>query len=160
MSKRKKQATPKRTRWQPLERGAPADPAKYLPHGLTVPDAVYLNDRYSVFVREIGHGALHISLHRHDRQAVRDWRHLQQIKNEVAGEERVAVEVFPPESMLADSANEYHLWVLPVGTDLPFCLDGGRVVMTNEQIREKLGNTKARQRPWEPGLTTGGGGAG
>ena len=52
------------------------------------------------------------------------WRHLQRIKNELIGLERVAVEVYPPVSELVDQANMYHLWVLPEGVQLPFTLSG------------------------------------
>jgi hypothetical protein len=133
-----------------------SDPQAYIDAGLTLPEAVWGNDRYSVFVRDIGEGAMHISLHRRDRQPVRDWRHLQQIKNEVAGPERTAVEIFPPESVLVDSANEYHLFVVPPGTEVPFLLGGERFVLAPEDLEEHLGGkTQARQRAWEPGLTTG-----
>jgi hypothetical protein len=152
---RPKKPTPKRP-WQPLRRGTVHNVQRYLDHGLSVPDAVWLNDRYSVFVREIGEGALHLSFHRHDRQAVRDWRHFQAIKNEVAGPERTAVEVFPPESRLVDTSNEYHLWVLPPGLEMPFGLDDGEaLVMTQEEIVAEYGRTKARQRDWEKGIPTG-----
>ncbi len=50
------------------------------------------------------------------------WRDMQRIKDELFGEERVAVEVFPPRDELVDEANMYHLWVLPEGTRLPFTL--------------------------------------
>jgi hypothetical protein len=154
MSKRRRQPTPKRE-WQPLQR-ATVSPEMYRQHDITPPDRAYLNDLYSVFVREIGHGALHLSFHRHDRKAVRDWRHFQQIKNETAGPERLAIEVFPPESMLVDAANEYHLWVFPPGWEeqFPFLLPV-RNVMTQEEGEQLYGKSKARQRPWQEGLTTG-----
>lgn len=50
------------------------------------------------------------------------WRDMQRIKDELFGEERAAVEVFPPSDELVDEANMYHLWVLPEGTRLPFTL--------------------------------------
>lgn len=40
------------------------------------------------------------------------WAEKQRIKNEIFGEEMVAVEVFPKMSELVDGANMYHLWVL------------------------------------------------
>lgn len=155
MSSKRRTATPKRV-WQPLQRTTITDEAieQLRAHNLSIP-TVYGNDRYSVFVRQMGKGALHISLHRRDREPVRDWRHLQQIKNEVAGPERTAIEVFPPESKLADTANEYHLFVLPVDTELPFMLDGERFVLTHEQGQALYGKSRARQRNWEAGLTTG-----
>jgi hypothetical protein len=47
---------------------------------------------------------------------------MQRIKNELAGPERVAVEVYPPVSQLVDHANMYHLWVFEAGFALPFGL--------------------------------------
>ena len=46
---------------------------------------------------------------------IKDWRHFQQIKNEIAGEEREAVEIYPAESRKVDTSNKWHLWVLPEG---------------------------------------------
>ncbi len=40
-----------------------------------------------------------------------DWRDFQRIKNELVGPEAEGVELYPAESQLADSANQYHLWV-------------------------------------------------
>jgi len=52
---------------------------------------------------------------RADGQPIRAWRLLQDIKNEVAGKDRVAIEVYPAESEVTDTANVYHLWVFPEG---------------------------------------------
>ena len=88
---------------------------------------IWLNDLYQVNVREIkGHGQdvagmLHLSVKRRDKQPVHDWRHLQQIKNELVGHEYEAVEIYPAESRLVDTANQYHLWVFKDPTfRLPF----------------------------------------
>jgi hypothetical protein len=159
MSRRRRGPTPKRRPWSPLER-AVVDVEHHVKHGLTPPDEAWRNDLYTVVVRHIGHGALHLSLHRHDRAAVRDWRHLQAIKNEIAGPERTAVEVFPPESLLVDASNEYHLWVMPPETEVPFVIPVSNV-MTEEEGKQQMreygitGPTKARQRSWQPGLPTG-----
>ena len=40
---------------------------------------------------------------------------MQRIKNEIAGEDAVAVEVYPKQSDIFDGADAYHLWVLPDG---------------------------------------------
>ncbi|KWX71587.1 hypothetical protein AMQ84_27065 [Paenibacillus riograndensis] len=50
------------------------------------------------------------------------WAEKQRIKNELLGEERTAIEVFPANSDLVDEANMYHLWVLPAGMKLPFTI--------------------------------------
>jgi hypothetical protein len=53
-----------------------------------------------------------LSIKRHDRRPIHDWRHLQRIKNALVGEQHEAVELYPAESRLVDTANQYHLWVL------------------------------------------------
>jgi hypothetical protein len=50
------------------------------------------------------------------------WAAKQRIKDELFGKDRVAVEVFPLADELVDSANMYHLWVMPAGYRLPFGL--------------------------------------
>lgn len=50
------------------------------------------------------------------------WREKQRIKNELFGDERIAIEVYPKESELVDAANMYHIWVLPKGMTLPFTI--------------------------------------
>lgn len=50
------------------------------------------------------------------------WADKQRIKNEIAGYERTAVEVFPAARDLVDEANMYHLWILPEGFALPFTI--------------------------------------
>jgi hypothetical protein len=61
-----------------------------------------------------------LCIRRRDSSPVHDWRHLQQIKNDLCGPECEAVELYPRESRLVDTANQYHLWVLPKGIELPF----------------------------------------
>ena len=48
------------------------------------------------------------------------WSEKQQIKNELFGENRVAVEVYPPQDRLVDVADVYHLWVFDKKYRLPF----------------------------------------
>lgn len=63
-----------------------------------------------------------LSVKRRDREAIHDWRDLQTIKNLIVGAEHEGFEVYPAESRLVNTANQYHLWVfadprvrLPVG---------------------------------------------
>lgn len=84
-----------------------------------------LNLVYSVqfFERESEWGCIdHLLLRRHDQGLIFPWADLQRIKDELLGPERVAVEVFPPQSQLVDDANCRHLWVLPPAFALPFGL--------------------------------------
>ncbi|MBR1810039.1 MAG: hypothetical protein IJ766_00105 [Clostridia bacterium] len=48
------------------------------------------------------------------------WRIKQEIKNELFGENRLAIEVFPKQKNLVDLMDIYHLWVFPKDFDLPF----------------------------------------
>lgn len=48
------------------------------------------------------------------------WAVKQEIKNELFGENRVAIEVFPEEKSKIDAQDIYHLWVMPKGFKLPF----------------------------------------
>ena len=87
----------------------------------------------------------YLSIKRHDREPIHDWRDLQEIKNQVVGSEHLAYEVYPPESLLYDTANQYHLWVMnePVEvTGMAFGFNLGRQV-GNAKDAEKTG---AKQR--------------
>ena len=105
--------------------------------------------------------SMHLTFKRNDRAAVRDWRHFQAIKNEVAGPEREAVELFPPESELMDAANEYHLWILPVGMQSPLGImvpgpQLGDPVDYHDHAQYRQGGPPGgRQRAWEEGIPTG-----
>lgn len=85
---------------------------------------VFLNDTYQVVVEvhDTSWGDLiHLSIKRLDKAPVHDWRELQEIKNQIVGPEVEAVELYPAESRLVDTANQYHLWALPnKSTRFPF----------------------------------------
>lgn len=144
--------------WMPLRRGTPNPQlvAVRAANGIPEPDGVWFNDVYQVIEQRFESGLTHLSIKRNDRHIIRDWRHLQAIKNEVCGPERVGVEVFPPESKLVDTANEYHMWVLPADHDIPFGFDES-LVSSDYQVKEfnsgrERGDHKGRQRPFQPGL--------
>lgn len=48
------------------------------------------------------------------------WAEKQEIKNELFGENRLAIEVFPKMDRLIDTADVYHLWVFDKAFQLPF----------------------------------------
>lgn len=52
------------------------------------------------------------------------WAIKQRIKNELAGPERLAFEVYPPVSELIDEVDMYWLWIMPEGEKMPFKLNG------------------------------------
>lgn len=93
---------------------------------------IFLNDVYQVNVRErespIGK-LIHLSIKRRDKQSIHDWRDLQAIKNELVGQEYEAVELYPAESRVVDTANQYHLWCSPDPEfRFPFGFNDGRIV--------------------------------
>jgi hypothetical protein len=71
---------------------------------------VFTNDTYTVQMEQVG-PFVHLSIRRNNWDTCKDWRHFQQIKNMLVGAENEAVELFPAESRLVDTANVYHLWV-------------------------------------------------
>lgn len=73
-------------------------------------------------------GPLCLSIHDARRTTRHDWREFQRIKSELIGPEREAAELYPAESRVVDTANEFHLWVLPAGDRWPFGFDEGRKI--------------------------------
>ena len=81
-----------------------------------------------------------LRIYRHDGKRIRNhWSELQRIKNELVGPEHQGAEIYPPESMLQDGENSYHLWVfkspnsrLPFGLPWPraWGADGERSIPT------------------------------
>jgi hypothetical protein len=123
--------------WTKFERGVipPPDPVQIaeMAHATGYPveevqreyearmrEEVWLNSRYQVNVvrqepNEPGLPVLvHLSIKRLDKQPVGEerFRDFQRIKNELVGPECEAVELYPAESRLVDSANQYHLFVI------------------------------------------------
>lgn len=71
---------------------------------------IWVNDTYQVIKRNRGE-MYWLSIKRLDKEPIHDWRHLQQIKNELVGPDNEGIELYPAESRLVDSSNQYHLWV-------------------------------------------------
>lgn len=69
------------------------------------------NDLYQVQVfRDPDNKSIALNIRRVDGYPGRNWRHFQQIKNELVGPECEAVELYPAESRLVDTSNKYHLF--------------------------------------------------
>jgi hypothetical protein len=102
---------------------------------------LFVNNKYQVLLRHIGHGVIMLSARRLDREAIHDWRELQQIKNMLVGAEREAIEIYPAESRKVDTANQYYLWVLP---------EGERVAVGfNERMLGSSSVLGSNQRPFD-----------
>lgn len=79
---------------------------------------------------------LHLNCRRTDREPCHDWRELQMIKNILVGPEHEAVELYPAESRLTDTANNYHLWViLEPGLRFPFGFSGRAVFAAEDAAK-------------------------
>lgn len=110
------------------------------------PHVVMRNSIYQVSIWYARHEAYgeyaHLSIKTHDRQARHDWRELQRIKNELFHEEAWAIEMYPPESVVVDTSNQYHLYVFN-----SYRFDG--LGFTERLVTEaETHNTK--QRPFRP----------
>lgn len=114
-------------------------------------DDIFLNDTYQVNRSQVHRNLddgwpdmIHLSIKRIDKEPIRDWADMQQIKNELIGPENEGIEIFPAESRLVDMANQYHIWCfadptvrIPIGWT-------NRMVGTSEQA-EAVG-AKQRER--------------
>jgi hypothetical protein len=77
----------------------------------------YSNDLYLVQInrnanhgfgeKSLPEGMFEITIRRQDREDGLDWRHVQLIKNQIVDPECEMVELYPAESRLRDSANQY-----------------------------------------------------
>ena len=73
------------------------------------------------------------------------WADKQQIKDELFGKNRTAVEVYPKEDRLVDVADVYHLWVFDKKFNLPFgihpkeyqhAINRGSVPLSEDELNE------------------------
>ncbi len=108
---------------------------------------VWINELYLVHKFSRENGWTELSIRRIDREPVTDWRHKQQIKNQLCGDECEGLELYPAESRLYDSANQFYLWVrTEPGESIPVGMFSGRHVSD-----EEIGGTG--QRPRDEGST-------
>lgn len=98
---------------------------------------IFENDTYHVELK-LKPPFIHLDIRRLDGGPCNNWRNFQQIKNELVGPEFEAIELFPAESRLVDTGNEYHLWVyadqnyrFPVGFGERFVLTDAIRIQTN-----------------------------
>lgn len=70
------------------------------------------NDLYEVHVERDNPPLVHLLVSRLNGKPIRNWRHMQHIKNELVGPDCEGVELYPAERRLIDKANMYHLWVI------------------------------------------------
>lgn len=75
-----------------------------------------------------------------DGSAGFSWAEKQSIKNELFGEDRIALEVFPAETHLVDVTDTYHLWILPKGFKMPFGIHPTKDIQCKPLNRGCIGN--------------------
>jgi hypothetical protein len=84
-------------------------------------DEQWTNDEYFVTLRRHAKdpvfgtrgGMIQLGICNWEGTAKHDWRDLQAIKNQLAGDECEAFELYPAESRLLDPSNYYTLWCFP-----------------------------------------------
>jgi|TARA_R110002074_G_scaffold194806_1_gene360905 hypothetical protein len=116
---------------------------------------MYANEDYlvQVYDKELADEMVHtddlkgkctwLSIRRQDRGHLQDWADLQQIKNFICGKTREAIQLYPSEDRLIDTANQYHLIVFPQDVLIPFGWHVGRTV-SSESV--EVNNSKTKQR--------------
>lgn len=125
-----------------------AEPLPQLPE-----DRIFINSRYQVNIR-MGEAPapfgvfIQLSIKTRDKAAYHDWRDFQRIKNELVGSHFEAVELYPSEKRLVDTANQFYVFVFPElqfpSNQFPF---GFRDRLVSEIGLPEAPNT--RQRPFE-----------
>ncbi len=124
---------------------------------------VWVNDQYQVMVdRRPHHGFAgfiiwHLSIKRLDREPIHDWRDLQEIKKRLCGADVEAIELYPNEARVVDTANQYHLFAFmgqkPSLVDKTRRKnDGERPILpigwtVGRTLDVPLAGSKAKQRP-------------
>lgn len=106
---------------------------------------IWKNDLYQVQLRRLANDVVHLNIRRVDGGPIlRDWRHFQQIKNELVGEECEAIEIYPAESRKVDTANKFHLFAI---ADPTFRFPLGDIFGNKRDVSYESGSTPGtRQR--------------
>jgi hypothetical protein len=121
-------------RWEPLVQTA-FDPADY---AISPLDELWGNGTYTVHRRNKAEGVAELSVHRRDRAPIRDWRHMQSIKNNVCGKDWEGIEIYPADDRLVDTSNEYWLWAFAPGSPMWDLLRhigiSDRLIMTQAEL--------------------------
>jgi hypothetical protein len=130
--------------WRPLMPSQPRKPDG-TPTELAAGETFWANGHYLVFRRVVPSAdgraeMIHLSMRTVENDARHDWREMQRVKNELCGQEWEGVEIYPAESRVVDTANQYHLWCFPY--PIPIGFDRGHI-----QDAEESARIGAKQRP-------------
>jgi hypothetical protein len=153
--------------WEPLWPGKPilSEEDPLLRTGET-----WCNDKCQVFVydhespEEGWPPYVVLSLKLNSREPWSDWRDFYRIKTELCGTLCWAMELYPPQHALVDTANQYHMFVLPPGVHFPMALKQMAItdyspewIKVVEHCRKLYGEdeykemmSRAKQREWLP----------
>lgn len=130
--------SPDQRPWRPFEEATPYRDGVDMSDELKeFGETFYANSHYLVFRRELRSTdpdqppQIHLSMRTVENDARHDWREMQRVKNELAGPDWEAVELYPAESRVVDQANQYHLWCFAFR--LPFGFDEGEKRATPEE---------------------------
>jgi len=115
-------------------------------------DEVWRNDEYEVQLQFADKGKgikgfIWLQFKHITKEAIHDWRDMQEIKNLICGEEREAFEIFPAESRLVDTSNQYHLFVMPDGEKIDCGYTERAIVEGHDKFVKGKGGSK--QRPFK-----------
>ena len=108
---------------------------------------VWKNNKYECQLRFMDgdiKGWVWISFKHLTKEAIHDWRAMQRIKNELIGPEREGFEIFPAESRLVDTSNQFHIFVLPEGEKLAVGYAGRSIVKGHNDFTPGVGGSKQR----------------
>lgn len=76
-------------------------------------ERVLLSETHQVAITDMGSGVVHLSIKKRDRGVIDDRTELAAIGRALCPD-RVCLELFPAEDRLVDTANQYHLFAIPV----------------------------------------------
>lgn len=129
---------------------------------LLTPIAIWINSRYIVQEYDVSEEyempITQLSIkNNHNNHLAHDWRDLQRIKNEICGEEKEAVEVYPAMSRMVDTSNQFHLWVFMDKAPIILGWKEGMVLESQEEADEishlyDFGKGQVSQRKMEKGF--------
>ncbi len=90
-----------------------------------------------------------LSIKRWDREQVFEWRDLQRIKDDILGTGIEAMQLFPASDRIVDTANQYHLWALPIGMTFGVGYFDGRLTDADPETQDMLDkmDESLRNRP-------------
>jgi len=91
--------------------------ARFIPKGMT---RAFRNTRYTVMIYDdiqtTKGAAIQALIQNHKNLPIQNhWSEIQKIKNDIFGEEAMAIEYYPAESELINHHNIYWIWIFPDG---------------------------------------------